>query len=149
MEDSESEYSNQADVATLRVEYGTVTTSYISASSAYWSGYTAFFTLNTLFVTILGLSYSANSSLPNGIKAIVHYGIPAAGVLVSIIAIYTAYLIVKHQSIIINRGVELDRVLKTRSFMGLSDLHYEVPWATIAGCTPFMLMWAGAILFAV
>jgi hypothetical protein len=141
------EVSEDQAVLDLRMEYPALMTAYATVSGMFWAGYTAFFAVNTLLATGLGLSYSAGGNYANSyfIK-LAHIMIPVIGMFIAGVAIYAAYLIVRHQNLIISRGLEIDERLATKSFTQLMH-HKGFPVATSLGSLLFFLTWAGILYF--
>jgi hypothetical protein len=139
--------SEAQTVLDLRMEYPALMTAYAAVSGMFWTGYTAFFAVNTLLATALGLSYSAGGGYAGSrfIK-LAHMMIPAIGMFIAVAAVYAAHLIVRHQNLIISRGMQIDGTLATRSFTQL--MHQKgFPVATAFGSALFFVTWAGILYF--
>jgi hypothetical protein len=112
----------------------------------FWVGYGAFFTINTLLATGLGLSYSETAKLlDKTFLTLVHVLIPATGMFISLVAIYTARAITIFQGFINRRGRELETFLFCRIFTGLQRYSGRLPIGTIIGSLLFLVLWAGAL----
>ena len=130
-----------------RMEYAALMTAYTSVSNMYWTGYTAFFAVNTLLATGIALSLSTEETLSAAnLLQLAHIGLPLIGMSMSIIALYAAFEIRRHQAAIAKRGREIDTYLSTNSFTSLPSGREGFPIATAIGSALFFLVWAGVLL---
>jgi hypothetical protein len=142
---------NVADqhVCDARMEYGHLLTAYLSLANMFWVGYGAFFAINTLLATGLGLSYSDAAKPVNPtFLTLTRFLIPLTGIIISVIAIYTAKLIRDMQRLACERGTELEKLLFARMFSRLKPYSESFPSGTTIGSLLFMAIWIGALYAA-
>jgi hypothetical protein len=135
------------NILNLRMEYPLLATAVFSLGNTYWLGYGVFFSLNTLLATVLGALYFGGANQLSSISLkILRIGIPFTGIIISVIAIYAAWLISELTETVVNRGVAIDGVLHTELFKSIEGHSRGFPWATSIGSGLFAVLWLGALI---